>query len=564
MLEPLLASLLRERSLPLGVDSFLERSGVTTVADFDALQGRLWEPLPEGYRRLKSLRSRSISPSVHVYLDPSGLLQPGVSQLTYNPMVSHRDNADAARPTPWTATLYDDGAMIPVLFDSLRRYAAAPAEAALFFSLIPVHSPPLYQLSAADRAEIRRWRLRDPSLVRRAEAATGGSQSKQEQQAWLRWAEWTNTKMCAGVGDAGYLGLRHLNERTQRRHMVLTLANSATGTSLGCLNGSASGQGELGLSLAWDDSFEAAAAAGDFGLQLPCLSSIRWSVELERLGVLPPWFSATLYPARRVVLLSFVGSANTPLKAWLLKWCRGLRDPSLCTAMEPGGRHTDSANTTSGRRLGSGRERQGMRDARPTGSTFMRRALALKSRSLFCLEPPGLNPMRKSMLDGLLSGCIPIFFFPAAREGAAAAGAADGSPSLFDSLLPLHFRWRHHASVALEPAAVTSGEVELVPLARRLNASGRAARMQRAIAEHAHQLVWSLGDEPVADDAVETLLKGLERHVLGEADLARCTRLTGRQRWRCEACARRGATCQTSDSEQAGVCPCPPPLPRVV
>ena len=41
----------------------------------------------------------------------------------------------------------------------------------------------------------------------------------------------------------------------------------------------------------------------------------------------------------------------------------------------------------------------------------MRRALQLKRRSTFCLEPPGFSPPRKSTIDSWLSGCIRASFF---------------------------------------------------------------------------------------------------------------------------------------------------------
>ena len=64
-------------------------------------------------------------------------------------------------------------------------------------------------------------------------------------------------------------------------------------------------------------------------------------------------------------------------------------------------------------------------------------SLRLKQHSVFCLEPPGAAACRKSMVDSLLSGCIPVFFLSADQ---------------YANLWPLHFgAWRESASVNIDP-----------------------------------------------------------------------------------------------------------------
>ena len=41
-------------------------------------------------------------------------------------------------------------------------------------------------------------------------------------------------------------------------------------------------------------------------------------------------------------------------------------------------------------------------------------AFRIKRSSTFCLEPPGFGEHRKSMVDALTLGCIPVLFSPAA------------------------------------------------------------------------------------------------------------------------------------------------------
>lgn len=137
-------------------------------------------------------------------------------------------------------------------------------------------------------------------------------------------------------------------------------------------------------------------------------------------------------------------------------------------------------------------------------------SLRLKRRSVFCLEPPGYSPPRKSMVDSILCGCIPVFFF---------------RPRQYDRYLPLFMaEWAPNATVRIPPQ--TKG----VDVLRRLAEMPpeAVAAMQATIASHAHRLVYSLGEEPafpsafpplggaaaepggyVGGDALDTLLEAL-------------------------------------------------------
>ena len=131
----------------------------------------------------------------------------------------------------------------------------------------------------------------------------------------------------------------------------------------------------------------------------------------------------------------------------------------------------------------------------------VRDVMELKRRALFCLEPEGLYPGRKSQMDAILSGCIPVFLF---------------EESNLEHMLPLHFRWWRHASVALnkqQREGLAKGTFDLEAFLVGVNASGAAAKMQRAIAKHAHQLVYSIDGTPFPDGAVERTMSGLKRQV---------------------------------------------------
>ena len=104
-------------------------------------------------------------------------------------------------------------------------------------------------------------------------------------------------------------------------------------------------------------------------------------------------------------------------------------------------------------------------------------------------------------MDAILSGCIPVFLF---------------DESNLETLLPLHFRWWRHASIALtqhQRRGLADGSFDLEAFLKGVNASGAAARMQRAIATHAHQLVYSVDGSALADGAVTRTMNGLLRQV---------------------------------------------------
>ena len=222
-------------------------------------------------------------------------------------------------------------------------------------------------------------------------------------------------------------------------------------------------------------------------MQMPCPASIRWSASLDSFGPTPPWQSTH---ARRL-LMSFVGSANTPFKGELIAVCRSL-GPSVCGMIEvdngkfPHSEHSpaDDGEAGWGRGQFYGRE-------------TLLRTLRLRRRSVFCLEPPGIMPGRKSQMDALLSGCIPVLFF---------------SEQTYKDFLPVHFAWKDSASVRIDPAAVGAKTYslsrDLPAQLGRMNATGAARPLQRAIARHARSFVYGL-EGYYAGDASSTLVRHL-------------------------------------------------------
>jgi hypothetical protein len=113
-----------------------------------------------------------------------------------------------------------------------------------------------------------------------------------------------------------------------------------------------------------------------------------------------------------------------------------------------------------------------------------------KQQSVFCLEPGGDSPYRKSLSDDLLNGCIPVIFSPYLQ--------------LVD---PWHWgHFRNRSSVFVSGPDYVAGHVDLFKLLQDIVLSGEAARMRKVIAAEAHAFQYTTDDYP--GDGVERLLFG--------------------------------------------------------
>ena len=113
-------------------------------------------------------------------------------------------------------------------------------------------------------------------------------------------------------------------------------------------------------------------------------------------------------------------------------------------------------------------------------------AYEMKAHATFCLEPPGFGPERKSMVDALHLGCIPVLF----------------SPEDDAHLWPGHWpnSIKADTRVLIDGEQFLSGQVDVLTTLERIPAA-RIAAMQQAIGEHAHRMHYSRDDVP--GDALE-------------------------------------------------------------
>lgn len=228
-----------------------------------------------------------------------------------------------------------------------------------------------------------------------------------------------------------------------------------------------------------------------FHLQLPYISSVRWDPAWEQptaatvrgsssaLAGYPPWKGA-LHGERRQLLVAFTGSLrghpdSVRLRKALVLQCARVPN-SVCTS------HVDESYALLP---------PSELSATPTEQRTLRRALRLKRHAVFCLEPPGFSPPRKSMIDSMLSGCVPVLFYE-----------DDAYPSLLAYYLG---EWGANASVRVDRSAVLRGDLDLMKHLATLPVE-RVRAMQRSLALHAHTLAYGLGPRGLPGDAIERLV----------------------------------------------------------
>ena len=387
----------------------------------------------------------------------------------------------------------DLGNMVPVLHDAVfqRWRTDDPRKAALTLAFVPLPMPPFAPPIAG---------YSDHDMMR---------EEAQRRQCTML-ANVTDSVMALNAATGG---------STRRVYVVATDWSMDVCRQLGLERANS-----FVLELVWDH-LQAESDARDRvrQLQVPVLSHVRWSGALDRSGRTPPWMSRH----ERPVLMSYVGSAQPqghdsslgvmPLARQLVTTqCTRLADPKECTTMvyKPSGNFTppewwwrrqppdsedklDADAHAAGSTVDSGANVRRDDGWVSPGTRDMNSALELKRQSVFCIEPPGANPVRRSMYDSFLAGCIPVLFM-SARD--------------FSAFLPYPFlERRHNMSVRIDPSEMAS--LDLHAHLRELNHTGRALRMRRAIARHAHRLVYSLdagyrGD--AADAFVEALLARAE------------------------------------------------------
>jgi hypothetical protein len=487
------------------------------------LVDRWWRPR----RIMAAVRQRRLAlPAVHVY--PS----PGMDGMVHKVRGLHLPNC-----TGCFDSAADHGVYTPLLLQrfkqlqrleqlrqqhaSERNRSATAAE--LFVHFLPAYMLPYGPVSAADLAAINS--MPDESFPREARFAI--------------------VRSCRRLLDEGNLTL--LTAANRHRHFVIPFQ------PLWCdyLGGRPSGlnwappPNHVFWGMEMDNIHSS--SSRKYQVQIPFLGGIRWSVRWDRQGRTPPWRAAHLQPHRRTVLMSFTGSiSGSPegkaLRRAVVNACNRQAGPQVCT--------TQVAHKTA---------YQAPEQSRGASARLIRDLLALKQRSVFCIEPPGSARIRKALVDAFLCGCIPVIFI---------------TEQELASLWPLHLQpWGRNATVRLDAEAVMSGKLDVVRTLRLLHgghdlassspdlahpaaaaadtedplggslpvapesswgasASVAVRRMQAVIARHAHRLHYSL-DGLAHNDAADLTIKAMQQVV---SSRAQCERIMPGS-WRCARAA---------------------------
>ena len=352
-----------------------------------------------------------------------------------------------------------------VLAERLRSMPQPPPwEADLFVAFLPPYGPPLTPWTDEDRAAITRL----------------GPDREDYIPNTMRLA---TQIMCRQLSNSTFMRgmMPHISRKTMRRH-VLFIPTGIHGCSyearlLGTPFPPIQRWVRFITFTADTDNLVSREELASRHVSMPYLSSVRWSLDWKGEQQ-PPWRDLS----SRQHLVCFTGSLrgqphSIQLRTKLTRQCDAA--PDVCVEHVTGNFPVTSPE-----------------DASKSQRRNMRMALKLKRKSTFCLEPPGFSPPRKSSIDSLLSGCIPVFFY---------------DDNEFDTLWPFHFGglhgWGANASVRLPmDAALNRADYDVVQLLRRIP-EARVNAMRETIALNAHRLVYGIGQYP--GDALETLLVAL-------------------------------------------------------
>mmetsp|Transcript_15116 Transcript_15116/g.41791 ORF Transcript_15116/g.41791 Transcript_15116/m.41791 type:complete len:569 (+) Transcript_15116:97-1803(+) len=176
--------------------------------------------------------------------------------------------------------------------------------------------------------------------------------------------------------------------------------------------------------------------------------------------------------ADRTVLMSFVGRfdhGDVPVRQQIQKQCQGIyQDPSICS-------------------VPSDIQRR---------SSLPSQGILIKGKSIFCLEPAGDSPWRKSISDSITFGCIPVLFH-----------------EMTDDVAPWHWgHWKKQGRVLVDRQAFVEGRIDLYSLLSTIPPQLQTL-MQQTLSRFARQFQYSLTDDP-GRDGIHTILEGLRNEML--------------------------------------------------
>jgi Exostosin family len=211
-------------------------------------------------------------------------------------------------------------------------------------------------------------------------------------------------------------------------------------------------------------------------ISVPYPSSLHWHANYTSPM---PWMDVTSQQGQRKYLMSFVGRfdhGDVPVRQQIQKMCEGYDDPLKCI----------------------------IPSSSPfRGSSLPSEEILVKQESVFCLEPGGDSPWRKSLSDSITFGCIPVLF-------------SEDS----DDVSPWHWgHWKKQGRVLIDREAFANGEIDLYELLGSIP-SDLLLLMQGTLERHAHQFQYSLHED--RNDGFHLALEGMKQYSLGMKEQGQC------------------------------------------
>jgi len=164
-------------------------------------------------------------------------------------------------------------------------------------------------------------------------------------------------------------------------------------------------------------------------MMIPHVSHVQWDMVSGRT---PPWLSPNHWSSRTRLAL-FVGSdAHTDdptaaLRTHVMQRCAGLY---------PGCKIITQMNSNIAPEWYKKAKYAITQYPSLQTDEAVRHYMSKKQETKFCLEVQGFSPGRQSMIDSILSGCVPVFVMP--RDE-------------WLSLWPLHMPWKQQGTLQLDP-----------------------------------------------------------------------------------------------------------------
>jgi hypothetical protein len=195
---------------------------------------------------------------------------------------------------------------------------------------------------------------------------------------------------------------------------------------------------------------------------VPYASSLHWNASFETTStaITPPWAKFD----ERTHLMRFFGGANhgdTEARTRIVEDCESYQNDLIC----------------------------------PSDFEFSPTKVQEKGKSVFCLEPAGDSPWRKSLADSISFGCIPVFF-----------------SELTDETSPFSWgAWKLQARVLVPRTDFVAGRVDLYHLLSSIPPQ-LLELMQDTLGRYARQFQYSLDEDE--DDGIRATLEGLHNKAL--------------------------------------------------